>query len=81
VQGDATSISLSATPFGTGANWPDGTIIRLVGQSNANTVTATNNDAANGMILNGSWIGGYGDQLTVQYDSSAERWFEVERNN
>lgn len=80
VEGSGGAITVSVTPFGTTGGWTDGTIIRLIGQSDTNTVTLTNNDATNGAILNGTATLGQYYVLELQWDSSASRWVEIGRN-
>lgn len=79
VQGNSAAITLSTTPFGS-TDPVNGAVIRLIGRSNTNTVTILNNDAANGCILNGDAVIGYGDFLEVQYLSSIDRYVETGRN-
>ncbi len=80
VQGDGGAVSLSVTPFGTGNDWSDGLVIRLIGQSNTNTVTVSHNDASSGAILNGDVVLGQYDVLELQWDDTAERWIEIARS-
>lgn len=79
IEGSGGSVTTSLTPFGTTAP-PDGTVVRLVGQSNTNSVVVNNYDAAKGTILNGIAEIGYGDVLELQYDSVLDRWIETFRN-
>lgn len=46
----------SLTPFGAGGGWKDGTEVLLIGTDDANTLTLTYNDAANGLVGNFSTI-------------------------
>lgn len=75
VQGNAAAVSASVTPFGTGGGWKDGAEILLIGNSDANSVLLTYNDAANGLVGNFSTI-----ELTlyrnvlVVWSSSLSRW-------
>lgn len=80
VQGDSAPVITSNTPFGSSGGWMDGTTIRLVGQSNINTVTILNNDIAKGALLNGDAILGSQDSIELQYDSSLDRWIEANRS-
>lgn len=79
VTGSGTAITLSTTPFGSGGGWSDGLVVRLVGQSNTNTVTLVNSDTAKGAVINGNMILGQYDVIELQYDSSADRWIEISR--
>lgn len=79
ITGNGAAVTASSTPLGT-SDPTDGTIVRLVGQSNTNTVTFTNNDAGSGFILNGPATLGQYNVLEMQYDSTADRWIEISRN-
>lgn len=79
VSGNAGPIVTSSTPFGTGT-FLAGTIVRLVGFSNTNTVSILNNDISKGAILNGNATLGLYDILDLQWDAVADRWIEIERN-
>ena len=79
VQGDGAARTASNTPFGTTPP-SDGTMIRLHGQDNTNTLTITHNDAADGCILNGSATLGKDDHIELRYDSTADRYIEQSRN-
>lgn len=72
-------ISLSSTPFGSSAPI-DGTCIRLIGTSDSNSVTITNNNSAKGCLLNGSCTLYNGNVIELQYSSSADRYYEISRN-
>lgn len=79
VDGSGGAQTASSTPFG--ATPPsDGTMIRLHGQDNTNTLTITHNDAADGCILNGSATLGKDDHIELRYDSTADRYIEQSRN-
>jgi hypothetical protein len=80
ITGNAAAVTTSSTPFGSGGGWVDGTVIRLIGQSNTNTVTIPNTDSAKGAILNGDCTLGQYDSLELQYDSTADRWIEISRS-
>lgn len=75
VQGNAAAVSLSATPFGSGGGWKDGTEITLVGVDDTNSVTLAFNDAAKGAVGNFSEIEitKY-KQVTCVYSSTLDRW-------
>lgn len=73
------AVTLSTTPFGS-SDPSDGVVIRLIGRSNTNTVKITNNDAANGCLLNGDATLLLGYVIELQYLSSIDRWVEIARN-
>ena len=79
VSGEGGAQSMSSTPFGS-ASWIDGTIVRLVGTSDTNTLSLDNNDADNGAILNGDCTLGKYNVLTLIWDSEFNRWIELGRN-
>ncbi len=80
ISGDGGAVSLSTTPFGTGGGWIDGTIIRLVGTSDTNTVSLDHNDLDNGAILNGDCTLAKYNMLTLIWDSELSRFIEAGRN-
>jgi hypothetical protein len=80
VFGDGAVTTLN-TPFGTGGEWVDGLVITLLGTSDTNTVTLTFNDAQYGAILNGDITLSKGVSITLQYNETDERWYEIGRNN
>lgn len=79
VSGSGGAQSLSTTPFGS-ASWIDGTIVRLVGTSDTNTLSLDFNDADNGAVLNGDCTLGKYNMLTLIWDSEFNRWIEQSRN-
>lgn len=79
VQGSGGSATLSSTPLGSSAP-TDGTVVRLVGQSDTNTIVITNSDTAKGAILNGDVVLSKYSTIDLQYDSVNDRWIEVARN-
>lgn len=79
VSGDGGAQSLSSTPFGS-ASWIDGTIVRLVGTSDTNTLSLDHNDADNGAILNGDCTLAKYNILSLIWDSEFNRWLEISRN-
>lgn len=79
VAGASGAVTLSSTPFGT-SGFTDGMSIRLVGNSNTNTVSLSNNDASNGVILNGSATLFKYDMIELQYSSTFSRFLETSRN-
>lgn len=81
VSGNGAAITLSSTPFGaSGHNIPDGTVIRIIGMSDTDTVTISHNDASYGAVLNGSCTLGLYDSVTLQWDSYLTRYIEVGRS-
>lgn len=79
VAGNGAPRTASTTPFG--ATPPlNGTVIRLLGTDNTNTLTLTNNDASNGCLLAGDATLGRGSMLDLQYISALSRYVEVGRN-
>ena len=81
VSGSGAARTASTTPFGSTGGWEDGTVIRLIGTHDTNTLSITSTDSAKGAVLNGSTITLKKDDiLDLQYDSSRDRWIEVGRN-
>lgn len=72
--------TLSVTPF---LNTPskDGSMVRLVCDSDDNWVAIENNDAAGGCILNGgpAQLFKY-HSIDLMYDATMQRWIEISRN-
>lgn len=79
VSGNGGAQTLSTTPFGTSAP-SDGTIIRVLGTSDTNTISFTNNDATNGAIVNGNCTLKKYNIITFLYDASLSRYIELARN-
>lgn len=79
VQGNAGAQTSSTTPFGT-ATALDGIQIRLVGQSDTNLLTIPYSDTNHGCLLNGDAELAKGYVLTLLFDLTALRWYEVSRN-
>ncbi len=81
VQGNAAgTVTLSATPFGTGTA-KNGQLITLIGNSASNLIQIDNNNAAKGCVMNASWVGGQYDSITFLYSSVLDRYVEIARNN
>jgi hypothetical protein len=78
VTGSGGAVTASITPFS--GSVADGSIVRLEGQDNTNTVTLVHNDAAGGCILNGNATLGKQDTLHLRYDASDDRYIELGRN-
>jgi len=79
VAGDGSAVNASATPLGTFAG-VNGTIYRIVGLSDTNTVAFSSNDAANGIVLNGLATLGRFDMLEIQWIAAESRFVELSRN-
>lgn len=80
VSGSGGAISLSTTPLGNLASMTDGTVVRIVGTDDTNTVSLTYNDIQYGALLNGDKELKKGEQVTLQYDAVLERLIEVGSN-
>lgn len=50
VKGDTGGTNASSTPFGTGGDWKDGTEVRLIGTSDADSLTLNYNSGSNGLV-------------------------------
>ena len=75
------AITLSTTPFGTSStNWPDGMEVRVMGESDTDTVQITFNDIDHGAIVNGNATLTEGKVVTLQWHATKLRWIEVARN-
>jgi hypothetical protein len=79
VQGNGGAVTLSSTPFGSGTA-TDGIMVRLFGQSDTNTVGLVYSDTNHGVLLNGDCDLKKGNVLTLIFDLSALRWYEISRN-
>lgn len=80
VSGNGGAQSLSNTPFGTAGGWTDGTIVRLLGMDDINTVSLDFNDSDNGAVINGDCTLKKYNVLTLMWDSTLSRWLELSRN-
>lgn len=80
VQGDGAAVTANALAFG-GTAPSDGTVVRLIGQSNTNTVRLQYQAGSKRLALNGDCILGQGSVLTMQYDATLDVWLEVSREN
>lgn len=74
------AIVLSSTPFGSGGGWENGTVMRLIGTSDTDSVEMQSNDIAFGAILNGAIVFTKFVILEIMYDSTFNRWVEIKRN-
>ena len=72
VQGSSTPVTLSNTPFTTTAP-QNGTVVKLIGNSDTNTVEIPANDAAKG-VLGYSITLGKGQTVTYEYNSTLDRY-------
>lgn len=79
VQGNSAAVTLSTTPFGSTAPL-DGARITIIGNSATNTVTFVFNDAAKGYVGPDITLGLY-DSITVEYNSTLDRYILVSRSN
>lgn len=59
---------------------PDAARFVIQGTSDTNTITLNDNDVSNGWVLNGTWVGYRGSIIELQWDSTAQRLFEVCRS-
>ena len=73
--------ALSTTPFGATPPTGDGSMIRLVGNSDDNWVEIQNSDVANGVILNGGPARLHKFHiLDLMWEATHQRYIEVNRN-
>lgn len=72
VQGASAPVTLSNTPFTTTAP-QNGTVVKLIGNSDSNTVEIPANDAAKG-VLGYSITLGKGQTVTYEYNSTLDRY-------
>lgn len=79
VQGNSAAVTLSSTPFGS-TDPLNGARITLIGNSATNTVSLVFNDAANGYVGPDITLGLY-DSITVEYNSTLDRFILVSRSN
>lgn len=80
VAGSGGAQAASTTPFGSTPPL-NGTVLRLIGTSNSNTLTLAHNDATNGCLLAGECVLGRGSVIDLQYVSSLSRYVEISRND
>jgi len=80
VSGSGGPVILSAQPFGSSAP-ADATMIRLIGQSDSDTVSLVSSDSAKGCLLNGNITLGLGQAIDLAYDATLDRYIEVSRNS
>lgn len=80
VSGSGGAITLSSTPFGAAFAGVNGTLAKIIGIDDANTVGLNHSDTTDGAVLNGNVILGRFDALTLQWSSELDRWLEISRN-
>lgn len=81
VEGASSAVTLNTLPFGSTAPATNGTTVTLIGTSNTNTVALVENDAAKGVILNGSpIILTRFKSITLQYILELDRYIEISRS-
>ena len=81
VEGASAAVTLNTLPFGSTAPATNGTQVTLIGTSNTNTVALVENDAAKGVILNGSPIVlTRFKSITLQYIAELDRYVEISRS-
>jgi hypothetical protein len=78
VQGNGAARVAGNAPFSTTP--ADGMLITLVGRNGTNTLTIPFADVAGGCLLNGDCVLGLNDTLTLVYDATADRYFEISRS-
>lgn len=76
VQGASGAITLSSTPFSGGPPC-DGAMIYLIGNDDANTVTISQNDSADGCLMDGNVTLTKGKTLGLMYSSSLARYVRM----
>lgn len=79
VAGASGPVTLSGTALGVSAP-VDGSVIRLMGNSNTNTVSLVNTDSSKGVILNGNCTLYKYNVIEFQYSNSLDRFVETFRN-
>ena len=79
ISGSGGAVTASTTPLGTSAA-TNGTVVRLIGTNDTNTVSFTHNDSAKGFLLNGNCTLSRGNMLEVMYNVELDRWVEITRN-
>jgi len=80
VSGNGGPVTLSTTPFGSLASMTDGTIIKIIGTDDTNTVSITDNDIQYGARLQGDKELKKYEYVELQYDAVLERLIEVGSN-
>jgi hypothetical protein len=79
IKGDG-AVTTSTTPFGTDG-WDNGIIITLLGEDATNTVTIPESSIEDyGAFINGPITLGKGHSITLQWDQTSLRLYEIGRN-
>jgi len=78
IQGNGGPVTTSVSPFL--APPVNGAVITLMGKSASNIVHIPYSDTAGGCLLKGDAYLGLNDTLTLMYDASENRYFEISRN-
>lgn len=79
VQGNNGAVVLDVKPFGS-FSFIDGTIVRVVGKSDANTITINPNSISGGFKGDDPIVISNNQAYTFQYDSSLDGWILVSSN-
>jgi len=80
VIGDGGAVTTANDVFGSVGGWLNGTQITLIGTDDTNTVTIPFSNTAYGCLVNGNATLENGYTLTLQWNETIERWFEISRN-
>lgn len=72
--------TFSTTGFGTISSLANGTIIKIMGSSDTNTITIAASDITDGRLINGDAELGKGQVVTFEYNSTLARMVETSRN-
>lgn len=80
VIGNGGAVITANDPFGSVGGWVDGTQITLIGTDDINTVTIAFSNTDYGVLVNGNATLQNGYVLTLQWNETILRWFEIARN-
>lgn len=80
VIGDGGAVVTSNDPFGSVGGWIDGVQVTLIGTDDTNTVTIPFSNTDYGALVNGNAALQNGYVLTLQWNETILRWFEIARN-
>lgn len=72
------TVTASTAPFSSTPS--DGTIVTLIGTSDTNILEIPYADVAGGCLIKGDCFLGLNDTLTLLYDGTSDRYFEISRN-
>jgi len=76
------AVTVLSTPFGTSSTqWVDGMEVRVMGESDTDSVKIEFSDEDHGAIINGPITLNEGIVITLQWHATKVRWIEVSRNN